>query len=266
MAACSDRAAASTSECEEYRHDHHDAITPHSVVSATTNTADIARRTALGSTRDATLAGNFQTFLTLLTTQLQNQNPLDPLDTNQFTAAAGAVRRRRAAAQDRTTSSPAGHACNRPRRRPRRWASSARPRLVDGTPRPLTNSSATWHSERADATPRQHHHRQCQRPDRVHRQIHRRCRAPTSFTWNGKGNDGTQWPDGKYTITATGKDVASNNVGDRQRRCRACVDSVDLTQSPPLLTIDGQSYTPTRSRAWCDPALKLGQLNCLNVN
>src|SRR5713226_8315562 len=32
-----------------------------------------------------TLAGNFQTFLTLLTTQLKNQNPLDPLDTNQFT-------------------------------------------------------------------------------------------------------------------------------------------------------------------------------------
>src|SRR3981189_2905312 len=39
----------------------------------------------LGSTTNATLAGNFQTFLTLLTTQLQNQNPLDPLDTNQFT-------------------------------------------------------------------------------------------------------------------------------------------------------------------------------------
>jgi flagellar basal-body rod modification protein FlgD len=39
----------------------------------------------LSSTTDATLAGNFQTFLTLLTTQLQNQNPLDPLDTNQFT-------------------------------------------------------------------------------------------------------------------------------------------------------------------------------------
>src|ERR1044072_5533234 len=32
-----------------------------------------------------TLTGNFQTFLTLLTTQLKNQNPLDPLDTNQFT-------------------------------------------------------------------------------------------------------------------------------------------------------------------------------------
>jgi flagellar basal-body rod modification protein FlgD len=31
------------------------------------------------------IAGNFQSFLELLTTQLQNQNPLDPLDTNQFT-------------------------------------------------------------------------------------------------------------------------------------------------------------------------------------
>src|SRR5690349_4162010 len=33
----------------------------------------------------ATLAQNFDTFLTLLTTQLKNQNPLEPLDTNQFT-------------------------------------------------------------------------------------------------------------------------------------------------------------------------------------
>jgi len=55
-------------------------------------TAAAAASTASGSSPnnstgiDAnTIAGNFQTFLTLLTTQLQNQNPLDPLDTNQFT-------------------------------------------------------------------------------------------------------------------------------------------------------------------------------------
>ena len=33
----------------------------------------------------ASLAGNFQSFLSLLTTQLQNQDPLNPTDTNQFT-------------------------------------------------------------------------------------------------------------------------------------------------------------------------------------
>src|SRR6476620_5874186 len=32
-----------------------------------------------------TMAKNFDSFLTLLTTQLKNQNPLEPLDTNQFT-------------------------------------------------------------------------------------------------------------------------------------------------------------------------------------
>ena len=38
-----------------------------------------------GAVDNAMIANNFQTFLTLLTTQLKNQNPLDPLDTNQFT-------------------------------------------------------------------------------------------------------------------------------------------------------------------------------------
>src|SRR5208282_1889249 len=40
---------------------------------------------AVNSSASQQLAGNFNTFLQLLTTQLQNQNPLDPLDTNQFT-------------------------------------------------------------------------------------------------------------------------------------------------------------------------------------
>ena len=54
------------------------------VVSGTTQPS-ASSSTSSTSSDDGTLAGNFQTFLTLLTTQLQNQNPLDPLDTNQFT-------------------------------------------------------------------------------------------------------------------------------------------------------------------------------------
>src|ERR1700750_1931741 len=33
----------------------------------------------------AQLSGNFSTFLTLLTTQLKNQDPMSPMDSNQFT-------------------------------------------------------------------------------------------------------------------------------------------------------------------------------------
>ena len=62
------------------------------------------------------------------------------------------------------------------------------------------------------------------------------------FTWDGKGNDGTQWPDGNYTLTATAKDSANNSVAVTTQ-VQGVVTSVDLTQSPPLLTIDGKTYT-----------------------
>ncbi len=50
---------------------------------ATTNATASTAQAAGNATQQ--LLGNFNTFLTLLTTQLKNQNPLDPLDTNQFT-------------------------------------------------------------------------------------------------------------------------------------------------------------------------------------
>src|SRR5581483_6771445 len=65
------------------------------VIPPTTNTvtAGVTAPSSSSSTTSSTsnlvasgtLAGNFTTFLQLLTTQLKNQNPLDPLDTNQFT-------------------------------------------------------------------------------------------------------------------------------------------------------------------------------------
>jgi flagellar basal-body rod modification protein FlgD len=63
-----------------------------------------------------------------------------------------------------------------------------------------------------------------------------------AFAWDGKGNDGTQWPDGKYTMTATGADTAGNTVAV-STQIQGVVNSVDLTQSPPLLSINGQTYT-----------------------
>ncbi len=44
-----------------------------------------ATTSSSSSSSAAGIANNFSQFLTLLTTQLKNQNPLDPMDTNQFT-------------------------------------------------------------------------------------------------------------------------------------------------------------------------------------
>lgn len=52
-------------------------------ISSATAAATGTSATLTGRTR---LADNFDTFLTLLTTQLKNQDPSQPLDSNQFTA------------------------------------------------------------------------------------------------------------------------------------------------------------------------------------
>ena len=62
-----------------------------------------------------------------------------------------------------------------------------------------------------------------------------------SFTWNGRGNDGRLWPDGAYTLTATAVDTNKQSVAISE--VQAIVDSVDLTQDPPQLSINGQNYT-----------------------
>src|ERR1700741_4182116 len=55
-------------------------------VTSATSAASAATSTA-SQAADASksLSSNFDTFLTLLTTQLQNQDPLQPMDSNQFT-------------------------------------------------------------------------------------------------------------------------------------------------------------------------------------
>src|SRR6201994_3178945 len=62
------------------------ATTPSVVSGTTTPPASTSSTTDSTGLDGSTIAGNFQTFLTLLTTQLKNQDPLSPLDTNQFTA------------------------------------------------------------------------------------------------------------------------------------------------------------------------------------
>jgi flagellar basal-body rod modification protein FlgD len=60
-------------------------ITP--TTTGTTTGAPVATTTTTGSDTAANaLAGDFQTFLTLLTTQMKNQDPLKPMESTEFVA------------------------------------------------------------------------------------------------------------------------------------------------------------------------------------
>jgi len=63
-----------------------------------------------------------------------------------------------------------------------------------------------------------------------------------SFVWDGKGNDGTQWPPGNYTMSITAKDTTGAAV-TVSTEIQGVVDSVDLTASPALLSMGGNNYT-----------------------
>src|SRR5580704_10517532 len=52
---------------------------------AATASAATSSAAAAAAANSPEIASNFTTFLQLLTTQLQNQDPLSPMDTNQFT-------------------------------------------------------------------------------------------------------------------------------------------------------------------------------------
>src|ERR1700756_952550 len=122
-----------------------DATTPTPVTSAPATNANTTTSSSNSSASNdnTTIAGNFQTFLQLLTTQLQNQNPLDPLDTNQFTAQlvqfAQVEQQLKSNSQLSTLVSLQQTAQNT-----QALNFVGQTVAVDGDTAPLTNGSATW--------------------------------------------------------------------------------------------------------------------------
>jgi flagellar basal-body rod modification protein FlgD len=217
------------------------------VVSGTTPLPASSDSSSLNSATGGTLAGNFQTFLTLLTTQLQNQNPLDPLDTNQFTQQL--VQFASVEQQLKTNSQLSSLvSLQQTAQSTQALGFVGKTAVVGGSTAALTNASATWNLSVPTNS-------------NVNISITNSTGQTVftgdysvaagnnlPFTWDGKGNDGAQWPDGSYKLTATAADSVGNPVAVTTQ-IQGVVDSVDLTQSPPLLSINGQNYTVSQIKS-----------------
>jgi flagellar basal-body rod modification protein FlgD len=214
------------------------------VVSGTTplpKTKTDSSGATLSTTADSTLAGNFQTFLTLLTTQLQNQNPLDPLDTNQFTQQlvqfAGVEQQLKT--NDQLTSLVS---LQQTAQSTQALGFVGKTAVVDGSTTNLVNGAAGWNLSVPTNSNVAITIANSTGQNVFSGTYPVTAGANQAFAWDGKGNDGTQWPDGKYTMTATAVDASGNPVAV-STQIQGVVNSVDLTQQPPLLSINGQTYT-----------------------
>ena len=74
-----------------------------------------------------------------------------------------------------------------------------------------------------------------------------------SFGWDGHGNNGVQWPDGAYKLTVTAQDASGQPVAI-STEVQGVVDSVDMTQNPPVLSIGGQNFTLNQIKRVTRPA------------
>jgi flagellar basal-body rod modification protein FlgD len=226
--------------------------TPLPAGSSSANASSAAASSALASSQ---IAGNFQSFLQLLTTQLQNQNPLSPLDTNQFTQQlvefAGVQQ------QLNTNDSLATLvSLQQTAQSTQALAFVGKVAVVNGNTAPLaanssTTSSANWLLS-VPATSTVDITITASNGQTVFSGTYNATAGNSQpFSWNGQGNDGTQYPDGSYTLTAVGKDSSNNNVAIGTQ-VEGVVNSVDLTQSPPLLSIGSQTFTVNQIQSIVD--------------
>lgn len=220
-----------------------------SIIPATTSQVVSAPATSTGSTSSTssttsvdkdTLAGNYQTFLTLLTTQLKNQNPLDPLDTNQFTSQlvqfAQVEQQLKQNDQLATLVS-----LQKTAQSTAALEFVGQTVSVEGATAPLQNGAVTWDlavPKLATATV----NIKSATGQTVYTTSTTMNAGQQAFTWDGKDASGVQWPNGNYTIAISAKD-ANGQAVTIPTAIQASVDSADLTQSPPLLSIAGQDYT-----------------------
>jgi flagellar basal-body rod modification protein FlgD len=181
------------------------------------------------------IADNFDTFLSILTTQLQNQNPLDPLDTNQFTAQ---LVQFTGVEQQLKTNEFLESLLLNTQNSSRADAVSYIGKQVtaSGTTAELKDGGAYW-AYTADANvPNANVTIKNAAGSVVYTETGSLNAGPGNFMWDGMGSDGNKQPDGVYTIEINGTNLAGNTVKVSTASV-GIVTAVDFSGSEPMLTV-----------------------------
>lgn len=190
------------------------------------------------------IAQNFDAFLLLLTTQLKNQSPLEPLDTNQFTQQLVQF----ASVEQQLKSNETLNALLTSAKSS--TASTAADFVgmtvtADGSTAPLAKGRAEWMVKPARDVAQATFTIKDKTGSVVATQTRALAAGDQTFSWDGRTSTGALALEGDYTLTVTGRDVAGQTVAVKTE-VAGRVDAVDLSGSGPVLVI-GSARVPLSS-------------------
>jgi flagellar basal-body rod modification protein FlgD len=203
-----------------------------SVSSSTASTSSVAKSRT-------TMASNFDQFLSLLTTQLKNQSPLDPLDTNQFTQQ---LVQFSGVEQQLKTNEMLELMINSQQSNSASTAATfiGQKITADSAASPLKDGKAEWSLE----FPRGASNATVEVKDVNGAVVYSEKRSfsagTQSFVWNGITSSGAAAAAGEYQIAIKANDSAGGNL-DIKSRVVGVVDGVDLSNGETVLKIGGVS-------------------------
>ncbi|MEO1199926.1 MAG: flagellar hook assembly protein FlgD [Pseudomonadota bacterium] len=184
------------------------------------------------------VADDFDDFLSLLLTQLENQNPLEPLDTNQFTEQLvqfAEVEQQIATNQNLELQMNLSAAM---------VATSAvnfigKTVTIETTRAALTDGEARWEYQISGQPTEGQFTVSDEAGNVVFSETLPISNSRGTYTWDGRNADGQIMPDGTYTVTVEANDA----VGDKLTATTAAtvvIDGVDFLDAEPMLKVDGQ--------------------------
>jgi len=206
-----------------------------------TNPASASASSATNATSQ--LSSNFDTFLQLLTTQLQHQDPLDPMDTSQFTQQLVEYSQ---VEQQIDTNSNLQSLISQGTSQSAAYATSylGKTVTVSGGEGSLTNGQAQWTYNLGTASTSTTLQVTDANGNVVYSGSGQTTAGNSNFNWNGVDNAGNQLPDGSYTLAV--KASAGGQTVTTSVTAVGTVSEVNMIKGTPELLI-GSMEVPLTS-------------------
>ena len=205
-----------------------------STVSPTSSTAAASGASA-GTNAAQQLSGNFDTFLQLLTTQLKNQDPSSPMDTNQFTQQLVEYSQ---VEQQIDTNTNLQSLISQGSSQSAAYATSylGKNVTVSGGQGSLTSGEASWNYNLGAAASSTVLTVTNASGQTVYTGQGSNNQGNNSFNWNGQDANGNQLPDGTYTLSVAASDGNGNAITSAVTSSGQ-VSEINMTNGTPQLQV-----------------------------